>query len=93
MMMIPTPSFFPQQRLQDRSQEQQQQDSASEIFKIGRIQRQKVRIHRKKLFESAVKVMEQFSSSKAVLEIEYFDEVGTGLVRLLRSLFFLCFFE
>ena len=58
-----------------------------------------MRIHRKKLFESAVKVMEQFSSSKAVLEIEYFDEVGTGLVCFMLFLFvfflraiLMCFF-
>jgi len=46
---------------------------------MGRIQRQKVRINRKKLLESALKVLEQFSGNKTVLEVEYFEEVGTGL--------------
>jgi len=47
--------------------------------RIGRIQRQKVRIRRTRLLESAVKVMQLYSSHKTVLEVEYFDEVGTGL--------------
>lgn len=46
---------------------------------LGRITRQKVRISRQKLFESAFKVFELYGSSKAMLEVEYFDEVGTGL--------------
>lgn len=46
---------------------------------LGRITRQKVRISRQKLFESAFKVFELYGTSKALLEVEYFDEVGTGL--------------
>lgn len=46
---------------------------------LGRLQRQKVRISRQKLFESAIKVMELYGASPSVLEVEYFDEVGTGL--------------
>lgn len=46
---------------------------------LGRITRQKVRISRQKLFESAFKVFELYGSSKAMLEVEYFEEVGTGL--------------
>lgn len=46
---------------------------------LGRLQRQKVRISRQRLFESALKVFELYGASKAVLEVEYFDEVGTGL--------------
>lgn len=46
---------------------------------LGRLQRQKVRISRQRLFESAYKVFELYGSSKAMLEVEYFDEVGTGL--------------
>lgn len=49
-------------------------------FRIGRIQRQKVRISRARLLESAVKVMDLYGKSKAILEVEYFGEVGTGLV-------------
>ncbi|KAG8874928.1 Ubiquitin fusion degradation protein 4 [Tulasnella sp. 331] len=46
---------------------------------LGRLQRQKVRIARKFLLESAIKVLELYGSSASVLEVEYFDEVGTGL--------------
>lgn len=46
---------------------------------LGRLQRQKVRIARTRLLESAVKVMELYGASPSVLEVEYFDEVGTGL--------------
>ncbi|KAK2761596.1 Ubiquitin fusion degradation protein 4 [Arachnomyces sp. PD_36] len=46
---------------------------------LGRLQRQKVRIARPRILESAVKVMEMYGSSPSVLEVEYFDEVGTGL--------------
>src|SRR5689334_12394541 len=40
---------------------------------------QQVRVSRKRILESAVKVMELYASSRAVLELEYFNEVGTGL--------------
>jgi E3 ubiquitin-protein ligase TRIP12 len=46
---------------------------------LGRLQRQKVRISRQRTYESAVKVMELYGSSPSMLEVEYFDEVGTGL--------------
>ncbi|EOD43748.1 putative ubiquitin-protein ligase ufd4 protein [Neofusicoccum parvum UCRNP2] len=46
---------------------------------LGRVQRQKVRISRNKILESAIKVMELYGSSPSVLEVEYFEEVGTGL--------------
>ncbi|XP_074312940.1 E3 ubiquitin-protein ligase UPL3-like [Silene latifolia] len=45
----------------------------------GRLQRQKVRVSRSRILDSAAKVMEMYSSHKAVLEVEYFGEVGTGL--------------
>lgn len=38
-----------------------------------------VRISRKRIMESAMKVFEMYGASRAVLEIEYFNEVGTGL--------------
>lgn len=47
--------------------------------RIGRLQRQKVRVSRNHILDSAVKVMEMYSSQKTVLEVEYFGEVGTGL--------------
>ncbi|KAF1809810.1 hypothetical protein P152DRAFT_150684 [Eremomyces bilateralis CBS 781.70] len=46
---------------------------------LGRLQRQKVRISRQKILESALKVMDMYGSSPSILEVEYFDEVGTGL--------------
>ncbi|KAI8807960.1 hypothetical protein BJ742DRAFT_710021 [Cladochytrium replicatum] len=46
---------------------------------IGRIQRQKVRISRSRIVDSMLKVMELYGSAQALLEVEFFDEVGTGL--------------
>nr|GMD09795.1 E3 ubiquitin-protein ligase UPL3 [Ipomoea batatas] len=47
--------------------------------RLGRLQRQKVRVSRNRILDSAAKVMEMYSTQKAVLEVEYFGEVGTGL--------------
>ncbi|XP_047332591.1 E3 ubiquitin-protein ligase UPL3-like isoform X1 [Impatiens glandulifera] len=47
--------------------------------RVGRLQRQKVRVSRNRILDSAAKVMELYSSQKTVLEVEYFGEVGTGL--------------
>ncbi|CAG8112315.1 unnamed protein product [Penicillium salamii] len=46
---------------------------------MGKLQRQKVRISRTRILDSALKVMELYGSSPSILEIEYFEEVGTGL--------------
>ncbi|KAF2171316.1 hypothetical protein M409DRAFT_18430 [Zasmidium cellare ATCC 36951] len=46
---------------------------------LGRVVRQKVRISRSRILESAIKVMELYGASSSVLEVEYFEEVGTGL--------------
>lgn len=46
---------------------------------LSRLQRQKVRISRARILDSAMKVMELYGSSPSVLEVEYFEEVGTGL--------------
>jgi E3 ubiquitin-protein ligase TRIP12 len=46
---------------------------------LGRLQRQKVRISRSRILDSAVKVIELYGASPSVLEVEYFEEVGTGL--------------
>jgi E3 ubiquitin-protein ligase TRIP12 len=45
----------------------------------GRLQRQKVRISRNRILDSAMKVLELYGASPSVLEVEYFEEVGTGL--------------
>lgn len=66
-----------------QSQQTRGQDTSSRrdegIGFLGRLQRQKVRISRKHILESAVKVFELYGSSSSVLEVEYFEEVGTGL--------------
>ncbi|EUC59067.1 E3 ubiquitin protein ligase [Rhizoctonia solani AG-3 Rhs1AP] len=65
-----------------QSQQQRTSDSSrrDDAFGyLGRLQRQKVRISRHHILESAVKVLELYGSSSSVLEVEYFEEVGTGL--------------
>ncbi|KAM7482746.1 hypothetical protein LguiB_007329 [Lonicera macranthoides] len=65
-----------------RLQQQQGADGHStneREVRVGRLQRQKVRVSRNRILDSAAKVMEMYSSQKAVLEVEYFGEVGTGL--------------
>jgi hypothetical protein len=52
---------------------------AEQEARIGRIQRQKVRVHRARLLESAELIMENFADQKALIEVEYFNEAGTGL--------------
>ena len=47
--------------------------------RVARIQREKVRVSRERVLESAVKVMELYGAHRAVLEVEYFGEVGIGL--------------
>jgi len=62
-----------------QSQEENRRDRRDERPFLGRLQRQKVRISRSKILESAVKVMELYGASQSILEVEYFEEVGTGL--------------
>ncbi|KAK4128116.1 hypothetical protein N657DRAFT_675945 [Parathielavia appendiculata] len=62
-----------------QAQEEARRDRRDERLFLGRLQRQKVRISRSKVLESALKVMELYGASQSVLEVEYFDEVGTGL--------------
>ena len=40
--------------------------------------RRQVRISRRRLLDSAAKVFELYAGAKAQLEIEFFNEVGTG---------------
>ncbi|SCZ87897.1 BZ3500_MvSof-1268-A1-R1_Chr2-3g05365 [Microbotryum saponariae] len=46
---------------------------------LARVNRQKVRIARDRVLESTHKVFELYGSSRAALEVEFFDEVGSGL--------------
>ncbi|KAI6206878.1 HECT-type E3 ubiquitin transferase [Aphelenchoides besseyi] len=50
-------------------------------FRIGRIKHERIKVHRSDelLFENAIRVMKFHASRKAVLEIEYLGEEGTGL--------------
>lgn len=62
-----------------QSVEENRRDRNNERPFLGRLQRQKVRISRLKILESALKVMELYGASQSILEVEYFEEVGTGL--------------
>lgn len=68
---------------QTRSSSDNRRDDSQPF--LGRIDRQKVRISRSRMLESAVKVLELYGKSQSVLEVEYFDEEGTGLVRALMN--------
>ncbi|EJU03433.1 hypothetical protein DACRYDRAFT_77036 [Dacryopinax primogenitus] len=47
---------------------------------LSHLRRQKLRVARQLLLETAIKIMDMgFSMSSSVLEIEFYDEVGTGL--------------
>ncbi|KAM0853505.1 hypothetical protein ACQ4PT_051008 [Festuca glaucescens] len=73
-------AFGLSQALNRLQQQQGDNSSATEReVRVGRLQRQKVRVSRNRILDSAAKVMEMFSTQKAVLEVEYFGEVGTGL--------------
>ncbi|KAK6908083.1 hypothetical protein I203_102084 [Kwoniella mangroviensis CBS 8507] len=50
-----------------------------DVSHLARLVRQKVRISRSQLLESCSKVLEIYGTSTGILEIEYFDEIGTGL--------------
>lgn len=50
-----------------------------DLSHLARIPRQKVRISRAQLLESCAKVLELYGTSNGILEVEYFDEIGTGL--------------
>lgn len=46
---------------------------------LGRVVRHKLRIPRKDMFSTGVKVLKRFGGDSTVMEVEYIDEVGTGL--------------
>mmetsp|Transcript_6882 Transcript_6882/g.12318 ORF Transcript_6882/g.12318 Transcript_6882/m.12318 type:complete len:1801 (-) Transcript_6882:1695-7097(-) len=46
---------------------------------IPRIARQKIKIHRDRLLDSGIKMMELYAGHRTVLEVQYYDEAGTGL--------------
>ncbi|KAK2594683.1 Ubiquitin fusion degradation protein 4 [Conoideocrella luteorostrata] len=66
-------------RWQNAQSEDNRRDRNNDRPFLGRLQRQKVRISRLKILESALKVMDLYGASQSILEVEYFEEVGTGL--------------
>ena len=66
-------------RLQQQQSADNHSSSSEREVRVGRLQRQKVRVARNRILDSALKVMDLYCSTKAVLEVEYFGEVGTGL--------------
>jgi E3 ubiquitin-protein ligase TRIP12 len=48
-------------------------------LRISRVQRQKVRIYRTRILESAHRVFELYAGTKSQLEVEFFGEAGSGL--------------
>ena len=58
---------------------QERLSDARTEFKLGRIPRQKFRLSRARVLESAVKVMETYATQRSILEVQFYGEVGTGL--------------
>ncbi|KAI8073988.1 hypothetical protein BC940DRAFT_289711 [Gongronella butleri] len=54
-------------------------DAQQQSLMLGRLERQKVRMSRHQMLDSAVKMMDMFATSTSVLEVEFVDEEGTGL--------------
>ncbi|KAI9315172.1 hypothetical protein BX666DRAFT_2019860 [Dichotomocladium elegans] len=67
------------QNMQMRNNNQRDEHEQHQQPVLGRMERQKVRIMRSQMLESAIKVLDLFGSSQSVLEIEYTNEEGTGL--------------
>lgn len=60
--------------LNNNNNSRREQNSRS----MGRLMRQKVRVSRNHLLQSAIKVLDLYGASPYVLEVEFFDDVGTG---------------
>lgn len=66
-------------QMRNNTQNGPRNDNADQQPVLGRMERQKVRIMRTQMLESAVKILDLFGSSPTVLEIEYMGEEGTGM--------------
>lgn len=53
--------------------------SRGEEVRMVQLRKQKLRVHRNHILESAMKVMDTYPLKGSLLEFEYFHEVGTGL--------------
>lgn len=58
---------------------QYEQEQTASTSSTGSLRRQKVVVHRQKLLECAIRIGELYGKDKAVLEIEFQEEVGHGL--------------
>ncbi|KAI0464880.1 hypothetical protein LJB42_000093 [Komagataella kurtzmanii] len=67
------------QHWQNRSNEENSRSDSDNGLQLGRPSRHKVRLSRKKLLQSSIKVLETYGDVPSILEIEYFGEEGTGL--------------
>eukprot|EP00124_Ichthyophonus_hoferi_P001806 Ihof_evm6s105 gene=Ihof_evmTU6s105 len=54
-------------------------DGTGEELRVARIQRAKAKVSRDAIFDSCLRLMTKYGTTRAVLEIEYADEAGTGL--------------
>lgn len=66
-------------QMRNNTQNGTRNDTDAQQPVLGRMERQKVRIMRNQMLESAIKILDLFGSSPTVLEIEYMGEEGTGM--------------
>lgn len=66
-------------QMRNNTQNGPRNDHSDQQPVLGRMERQKVRIMRHQMLESAIKILDLFGSSPTVLEIEYMGEEGTGM--------------
>lgn len=64
--------------MQQRVQGSSPSDRPTEV-RIGRIQRQKIRVSRGRLLTSAMRALELYAGHRSMIEVEYYGEAGTGL--------------
>ncbi|GMM32802.1 putative ubiquitin-protein ligase [Saccharomycopsis crataegensis] len=61
------------------NESQSNSNTNNAIAELGRPNRHKIRISRKHILQSGIKLLELYASHSSVLEIEYFNEEGSGL--------------
>eukprot|EP00760_Papus_ankaliazontas_P034769 PhM_4_TR7470/c0_g1_i1/m.64324/K10590/TRIP12; E3 ubiquitin-protein ligase TRIP12 len=62
-----------------RLQERLSDEGDANQLRIGRVHKQKVRLSRDNVLEAAKKLVDAYGQTRCFVEIEYYDEVGTGL--------------
>lgn len=63
----------------ERNIEDNNSNSSGTRLQLGHPSRHKVRISRKLILHSAIKVLNMYGATPGILEIEYFGEVGSGM--------------